>query len=174
MKTNSKYEFESSSIITLFLLIVAFIAILIIVVPHGKNENELVKGQTATGEQNETTNNNQQQIKQKIEIAKINGSGEKVNTSEKVNFTKETEEFTFSNVSLKETNGETVLSARMTNKSGTKQAGFFGNIVLLNEANNEIGKIPLQVSEMNINETREISASIMGSYVNVYDYKIEK
>ncbi len=173
MKTNSKHKFESSTIITLFLLIVAVISV-IIIIPHEKKNDELVKGQTANKEQNETTNNNQQVAEQNIEIATINGSGEKVNASEKINSTKETEEFTLSNVSLKETNGETVLSARMTNKSGTKQAGFFGNIVLLNQSNNEIGKIPLQVSEMNIDETREISASITGSYVNVYDYRIEK
>ncbi len=169
-------ENEKNGILILATIAIVVIVVLIMILPHDKGKKEVATSQSQTqGQvQKELTANNNQNTDQQTEKTKVNGSGEKVNTSEKINTTKETEEFTLSNVSLKETNGETVLSARITNKSGRKQEGFFGNIILLDKSNKEIGKIPVKVSEMNANETREISASITESYIEAYDYKIEK
>lgn len=113
-------------------------------------------------------------IQQGEEYTQVNSEGEKINTSKKVNENKDTGEFTLSNVSLKETNGETAISARITNKSGKKQASFLGNIVLLDKSNNEIGRIPVRISELEEGQTMEIEATITENYVNAYDYKLEK
>lgn len=97
-----------------------------------------------------------------------------INTSEKINENKKTEEFEISNVNLKEVNGETILSARVKNNTAEKQEKFLGNIVLLDKENKGIVRIPVRISETKAGETIEIEASITGSYVNAYDYRIER
>lgn len=160
MRDNSK----KGMIIMAILSIVAIIA-LIIVLPQSEKAKkaETKKEQTSDIEGAEQT-----------EIIKLNGSGETVNTSKKINQNKELGDFTLSNVSLKETNGETVLSARITNKSRVSQAGFMGNIILLDKQNQEIGRMPVKISEMSAGETKRIEASITESYVDAYDYRLEK
>lgn len=158
-------ENEKRGILILIILSIVVVVVLVMIFRPHKN-NEIANGGTANQGQ---TNNGQG------EYVKTNAEGEKVNTSEKINSTKEVGEYTLSNVSLKETNGETVMSARITNKSGRDQGGFFGNIVLVDKSNKEIGKIPVKVSDMKAGETREIGATITESYAeNAYDYRLEK
>lgn len=170
------------------ILILAIISIIIIVVlvmvfkPYKKKTNETNgqtpgQEQTTKNEQNQKdqsqTSNNNEQVKG--QYVKTNDLGEKVNTSEKINTTKDIGEFTLTNVSLKESNGETALTCRITNKSGRDQGGFFGKIVLVDKSNKEVGRIPVKVSDMKAGETREIKATITESYAgNTYDYRLEK
>lgn len=163
-------ENEKRGILILIILSIVVVVVLVMIFRPHKN-NEIANGGTA----NQGQTNNGQINNGQGEYVKTNAEGEKVNTSEKINSTKEVGEYTLSNVSLKETNGETVMSARITNKSGRDQGGFFGNIVLVDKSNKEIGKIPVKVSDMKAGETREIGATITESYAeNAYDYRLEK
>lgn len=163
-------ENEKRGILILIILSIVVVVVLVMIFRPHKN-NEVANGGTA----NQGQTNNGQVNNGQGEYVKTNAEGEKVNTSEKINSTKEVGEYTLSNVSLKETNGETVMSARITNKSGRDQGGFFGNIVLVDKSNKEIGKIPVKVSDMKAGETREIGATITESYAeNAYDYRLEK
>ena len=97
-----------------------------------------------------------------------------VNTSEKLKENKEESGLLMTGISFEEANGETVLRATITNNTETVQASFFGNIVLLDKSGNEIGRIPVRVSEMQAGEIRDIEASITESYANAYDFKLVK
>lgn len=108
------------------------------------------------------------------EFTKVDNEGTIVNTSEKINEDKEELGFSITNVKLEEKNGETIISARITNKTESNQESFFGNIVLFDKQGNEIGRIPTMVSETQKGESIDIEASITESYVNAYDFKLEK
>lgn len=108
------------------------------------------------------------------EFTKVDNEGTIVNTSEKINEDREELGFSITNVKLEEKNGETIISARITNKTESNQESFFGNIVLFDKQGNEIGRIPTMVSETQKGESIDIEASITESYVNAYDFKLEK
>ena len=163
-------ENEKRGILILIILSIVVVVVLFMIFKPNKEQQVAGEQTTNQGQTSQGQTNNQQG-----EFIKTNAEGDKVNTSEKINSTKEVGEYTLSNVSLKETNGETVMSARITNKSGRNQSGFYGNIVLVDKSNKEIGKIPVKVSDMKAGETREITATITESYAqNAYDYKLEK
>lgn len=163
-------ENEKKGILILVIVAIVIILVLVMVLKPGKNNN--VGGQNPNQGQAIGGQNNGQQVG---EFTKINEKGEKINTSEKINQTKETSDFTISNVSLKEVNGKTTLTARVTNKSGKDQDGFFGNLVLLDKNNQEIGRIPASITETKPDETIEIEASITESYAgNAYDYRLDR
>ena len=108
------------------------------------------------------------------EFTKVDNEGTIVNKSEKINEDREELGFSITNVKLEEKNGETIISARITNKTESNQESFFGNIVLFDKQGNEIGRIPTMVSETQKGESIDIEASITESYVNAYDFKLEK
>ncbi len=109
------------------------------------------------------------------EFTKVEEDGTIVNTSEKLNEDR-TEDIGFSvtNISFEESNGRTVLKARVTNATEKAQDSFFGNIVLFDKAGNEIGRIPVSIPKTQQGETIEVKASITESYANAYDFKLEK
>ena len=108
------------------------------------------------------------------EYTKVEEDGTIVNTSEKLKENKEMQGFELTNIQFKEQNGETILSARVTNKTGETQKTFIGNIVLLDKKNNEIGRIPVRISTMEAGESRDIEATITESYANAFNFKLEK
>lgn len=108
------------------------------------------------------------------EYTKVEEDGTIVNTSEKLKENKEMQGFELTNIEFKEKNGETILSVRVTNKTGETQQTFMGNIILLDKKNNEIGKIPVRISTMEAGETRDIEATITESYANAFNFKLEK
>ena len=119
---------------------------------------------------NKETNNSAAQG----EYTKVEEDGTIVNTSEKLKEDKEMQGFELTNIEFKEKNGETILSARVTNKTGETQETFIGNIVLLDKKNNEIGRIPVRISTMEAGEVRDIEATITESYANAFNFKLEK
>ena len=120
-------------------------------------------------------NNNQNGgTSSKGEYTKVDDNGVVVNTSKKLQSNKETDGFTITNIKFTEQNGETILSAHVTNKTGSAQGSFFGKIVLYDKKGNEIGRIPVMVSETENGETISIEATITESYINAYDFKLEK
>ena len=119
---------------------------------------------------NKETNNSAAQG----EYTKVEEDGTIVNTSEKLKENKEMQGFELTNIEFKEKNGETILSARVTNKTGETQQTFMGNIILLDKKNNEIGRIPVRISTMEAGEVRDIEATITESYANAFNFKLEK
>lgn len=175
-------ENEKRNILILTILSIVIIVVLVMVFkPYKKKNSEVINEQTTQQQINQNANSQRQENNkqgnntQTGEFVKTNDLGEKVNISEKINTTKETEGLVLSNVSLKEANGETKLICRITNKNEKEQEGFFGNIVLLDKTNQVVGKIPIKVSTMKAKETREVKASITESFANnAYDYRLEK
>lgn len=119
---------------------------------------------------NEETNNSAAQG----EYTKVEEDGTIVNISEKLKENKEMQGFELTNIQFKERNGETILSARVTNKTGETQKTFIGNIILLDKNSKEIGRIPVRISTIEAGESRDIEATITESYANAYDFKLEK
>lgn len=156
---------EKKMIIILVVVAIIIIAILLILRKPKDDVGESTNNPVASVDQQNT----------KVgEFAKVEQDGTITNTSQKVKESREMEGFKLSNINLKEVSGETILSARITNITDKKQESFFGNIVLLDKANNEIGRIPVKVSETESGETIEIEASITESYVNAYNFRLEK
>lgn len=109
------------------------------------------------------------------EYTKVEEDGTIVNTSEKLNQDKEMQGFSITNIKFEEKDGQTVFSARITNKTGSAQESFFGNIVLLDKKGNETGKIPVMISETQVGEAVDVEAIILDiNYANAYDFKLEK
>ncbi len=154
---------EKRNILILIGVGVLIIAILF-VCTRGNKKEEATGGNPAT-EQNSASQG---------KYTKVEENGSIVNTSEKLHENREDSGFLVSNISFEEVNGETVLKARITNKTGADQETFLGNIVLIDKQGNEIGRIPVRVSNTQKDEMVDIEASITESYANAYDFRLEK
>ena len=144
----------------LILVIVSALIITIIWFATRNKENNNVGGTTENVEQGEFT--------------KVEADGTIVNTSEKLKQTKENLGFSITNINFVKKGNETILTARVTNNTGTEQGSFFGKIVLLDRSGNKIGRIPVMISETQSGEAIDIETSITESYANAYDFRLEK
>ena len=144
----------------LILVIVSALIITIIWFATRNKENNNVGGTTENVEQGEFT--------------RVEADGTIVNTSEKLKQTKENLGFSITNINFVKRGNETILTARVTNNTGTEQGSFFGKIVLLDKSGKEIGKIPVMISETQNGEAIDIETSITESYANAYDFRLEK
>ena len=144
----------------LILVIVSALIITIIWFATRIKENNNVGGTTENVEQGEFT--------------KVEADGTIVNTSEKLKQTKENLGFSITNINFVKKGNETILTARVTNNTGTEQGSFFGKIILLDKSGNEIGTIPVMISETQNGEAIDIETSITESYANAYDFRLEK
>ena len=108
------------------------------------------------------------------EFTKVESNGTVVNTSEKLKEEKNAQGFEISDIQYKEVNGETILTARVTNMTGSEQKSFWAEIVLLDKAGKELGRIPVEIAETQKGESIRIEASITERYANAYDFKLEK
>ena len=144
----------------LILVIVSALIITIIWFATRNKENNNVGGTTENVEQGEFT--------------KVEADGTIVNTSEKLKQTKENLGFSITNINFVKKGNETILTARVTNNTGTEQGSFFGKIVLLDKSGKEIGRIPVMISETQNGEAIDVETSITESYANSYDFRLEK
>ena len=145
----------------LILVIVSALIITIIWFATRNKENNNVGG---------TTTENVEQG----EFTRVEADGTIVNTSEKLKQTKENLGFSITNINFVKKGNETILTARVTNNTGTEQGSFFGKIILLDKSGNEIGTIPVMISETQNGEAIDIETSITESYANAYDFRLEK
>ncbi len=156
------------------ILILIVVSVIIIGVTwhftRGKNSDGGETGGNPTAGQVGNAANNAS----KGEYTRVEKDGTVVNTSEKLKTEREDSGFLISNISFEEKNGETILKATLMNKTESVQATFLGDIVLMDKSGNEIGRIPVRVSEMQAGEIRDIEATITESYANAYDFKLEK
>ena len=145
----------------LILVIVSALIITIIWFATRNKENNNVGG---------TTTENVEQG----EFTRVEADGTIVNTSEKLKQTKENLGFSITNINFVKKGNETILTARVTNNTGTEQGSFFGKIILLDKSGNEIGTIPVMISETQNGEAIDVETSITESYANSYDFRLEK
>ena len=144
----------------LILVIVSALIITIIWFATRNKENNNVGGTTENVEQGEFT--------------KVEADGTIVNTSEKLKQTKENLGFSITNINFVKKGNETILTARVTNNTGEAQGDFLGKIVLLDKSGQEIGRIPVMISETQNGEAIDVETSITESYANAYDFRLEK
>ena len=156
---------EKKMILILIVVSVIIIAILWFVTRGKENNNE-----NGNGGNSGTTIQNAEQG----EFTKVEEDGTIVNTSETLKQNKENIGFTITNINFVKKGNETILTARVTNNTGTEQEGFLGQIVLLDKNGNEMGRIPAMITETQSGEAIDIETSITESYANAYDFRLEK
>lgn len=134
-----------------------------------------------TSKQNNTENTNKNETIEmsdvdpsRGEFTQIESDGTVVNTSEKLKETKNEDGFELSNISYSEKDGHTSLEADVTNMTGSNQGNFMAEIVLIDKEGKEQARIPVAIPEMQIGETVGIQAGINDSYVNAYNFVLEK
>lgn len=148
------------------LLILIVVAILVITIIWFATRNK---------EPNEITDASQEKY------TNVEADGTIVNTSEKLKEDKEEQGFLITNIEFKQKDGETTFTASITNRTGSNQESFLGNIVLLDKSGKEIGRIPVRLSDMQIGETIDVNAIIKDTgatmtqgYANAYNFKLER
>lgn len=97
----------------------------------------------------------------------------KINTSEKLSKDKDFEGLKFTNISLKEQNGVSNITATVINKSGKlfKEKNIL--FVFVNNNGNEMFEIPVLISDLGVEGQTQIDSSITEDVINAYDFKIE-
>lgn len=152
---------EKRGLLVLIGVVIIVIGIIWLITNNKKTKNNVVEapknGEVSVGEFTET-----------------DSEGTVVNTSEKLKENKEIEGFKITSIRFEEKDGQSTLIANVTNTSGEAKEGFLVDIVLYDKAGNEIGRIPGNIIETIAGETIEMRAGITESYVNAYDFKLEK
>jgi len=112
---------------------------------------------------------------QEESILEVKKDGTVENKSSKVKEDREIKGFKVSRIKLiKSANGNTVLTADVTNQTGQNQKGFLMDIVLFDKEGKELGKIPGSIIETTAGENIELRAEITEDFINAYDIKLVK
>ncbi len=120
-----------------------------------------------------SVNRNKEEVKQEEDIIEIKEDGTVENKSSKVKEDREIKGFKVTNIDLiKDTNGNTILTADVTNETGKNQKGFLVEIILLDKEGKELGRIPGAIIETEAGETIELRSEITEDYINAYDIKL--
>lgn len=113
------------------------------------------------------------EVVQEENILEVKKDGTVENKSNKVKEDREIKGFRVSKIKLiKSANGNTVLTADVTNQTGQNQKGFLMDIVLFDKEGKELGKIPGSIIETTAGETIELRAEITEDFINAYDIKL--
>ena len=156
---------EKRAILILILVAVVIIAVIWFATKGNRN--------TAGGAKQGTTSS--QGVAPDAAVTKTQDDGTVENTSNKVKESRDLNGFKVTNILLKKDNqGNTILTADVTNTTSSDQPGFLVDIVLLDKSGKELGTIPGAVVETQAGETIEIRAEITEDYVNAYDIKLLK
>ena len=157
---------EKRAILILVLVAVVIIAVIWFATKGNKNN---VGGSAKQG----TTSS--QSVAPDAAVTKTQEDGSVENTSNKVKESRDLNGFKVTNILLKKDNqGNTILTADVTNTTSSDQPGFLVDIVLLDKSGKELGTIPGAVVETQAGETIELRAEITEDYVNAYDIKLLK
>ena len=117
--------------------------------------------------------NKSEEAQKEESIVEIKDDGTVQNKSNKVKEDREIKGFKVTNIDLiKDTNGNTILTADVTNETGKNQKGFLVEIILLDKEGKELGRIPGAIIETEAGETIELRSEITEDYINAYDIKL--
>lgn len=152
---------KNEKIIILILLVVLVIAIIVFTVNKNKkeeNNNENVN--------TETENNVTEEFVQVLE------DGTKLNTSTKLNETKQVGIYKFENIQVTEKDGQSLILADVTNTSKNETDAKIVDIKLLDKDGKEIVTIGGIISPLKSGETKQFNSSMSLDYANIYDFEI--
>ena len=147
------------------IMIIVLIVIAIVAVVFAVNRN---KG----SQTNEVATENTNQIVEKY--VQVLQDGTKLNTSEKLSKTKTVEGLEFKNIQLTNQGGQTVLLADVTNTNSTATQIMLVDVIILDDAGKEIGKVGGIVAPLSPGRTTQFNASTTMDYANAADFKIVK
>ncbi len=152
---------KNEKIIISILLVVLVIAIIVFTVNKNKkeeNNNENVN--------TETENNVTEEFVQVLE------DGTKLNTSTKLNETKQVGIYKFENIRVTEKDGQSLILADVTNTSKNETDAKIVDIKLLDKDGKEIVTIGGIISPLKSGETKQFNSSMSLDYANIYDFEI--
>lgn len=152
---------KNEKIIISILLVVLVIAIIVFTVNKNKkeeNNNENVN--------TETENNVTEEFVQVLE------DGTKLNTSTKLNETKQVGIYKFENIQVTEKDGQSLILADVTNTSKNETDAKIVDIKLLDKDGKEIVTIGGIISPLKSGETKQFNSSMSLDYANIYDFEI--
>jgi ABC-type transport system involved in multi-copper enzyme maturation permease subunit len=160
---------KDEKIMMLILLIILGIVLIIFFINKNinKDENNNVEGTVQEKTQYEVQEN---QVEENVEVQE---DGTKLNVSEKLNETKDVDEYKFENISFSTKNGETIISADVTNTSEKETPLKSVDITLLDEEGNEIITIGGLIQALQPGETGDFNATLTLDYANTYDFTIK-
>lgn len=165
---------EKKAILVLILVGVLVIAVIFGVTRLLNKDNSSEKNSLNDTSKNETQREMSDVDPGRGEFTQTESDGTVVNTSEKLKETKVESGFELSNINYSEKDGHTTFEADITNMTGENQGNFMADIVLIDKEGKEQARIPVAIPEMQIGETVGIQAGINDSYVNAYNFVLEK
>ena len=142
----------------LILLAILLIAIVIFAVTKNKKGN----------------NNDNTEVENKPveEFVQVLEDGTKLNTSTKLNESRDVSGFRFENIQFTEQNGQSVLLADVTNNTGKATDYTLVDVILLDKTGKEIVKLGGIISPLQTGEKTQFNMSTTLDYANSYDFKI--
>lgn len=152
---------KNEKIIISILLVVLVIAIIIFAVNKNKKEEDNNENINT-----ETENNVTEEFVQVLE------DGTKLNTSTKLNETKQVGIYKFENIQLTEKDGQSLILADVTNTSKNETDAKIVDIKLLDKDGKEIVTIGGIISPLKSGETKQFNSSMSLDYANIYDFEI--
>lgn len=165
---------EKKAILVLILVGVLVIAVILGVTRLLNKDNSSEQNSLNDTSKNETQREMSDADPGRGEFTQTESDGIVVNTSEKLKETKVESGFELSNINYSEKDGHTTFEADITNMTGENQGNFMADIVLIDKEGKEQARIPVAIPEMQIGETVGIQAGINDSYVNAYNFVLEK
>ena len=114
----------------------------------------------------ETENNVTEEFVQVLE------DGTKLNTSTKLNETKQVGIYKFENIRVTEKDGQSLILADVTNTSKNETDAKIVDIKLLDKDGKEIVTIGGIISPLKSGETKQFNSSMSLDYANIYDFEI--
>jgi len=122
----------------------------------------------------ETSGGEEQQVQNKVteEFVQVLEDGSKINTSTKLNQTKNANGLEIGNIQLSMVNGETTLLANVKNNTGVDIGVKAIDIVLYDKNANEIVTINGVIGNVKAGESVKLEASTTLDFANAYDFKV--
>ena len=137
------------------LLVIALVIFFAIRIGKGKNPN----GGTKVGEKEE-------QYYEELE------DGTKLNTSTKLNATKNINGLEVRDIQLTNKDNQTVLLAEVENKSGKAIEETIIDVTIIDKDGKELGTIGGMIAPLKEGEKTQLNISAMQDYVEAYDFQI--
>lgn len=150
---------KNKKIMIFILLVILVVAIVVFAVNKNKKE---------VNEENNT------EVENKVveEFVQVLDDGTKLNTSTKLNESRDVNGFKFENIQFTERKGQSVLLANVTNNTGKATDFTLVDVILLDKYGNEIEKLGGIISPLQPGAKTQFNVSMTLDYANSYDFKI--
>ena len=142
----------------LILLAILLIAIVIFAVTKNKKGNN-----------NENTEVENKPVEEFVQVLE---DGTKLNTSTKLNESRDVNGFKFENIQFTEQKGQSVLLADVTNNTGKATDFTLVDVILLDKTGKEIVTLGGIISPLQPGAKTQFNTSMTLDYANAYDFKI--